>query len=102
MCRLCASLARNGDLKTGTIENKTLMNNKITKIVLTGGPCAGKTTAMELIVSHFSAQGIAVLVVPEVATMFANSGVDFTTPNRQMFLESERQLLEFQMELEDR
>lgn len=78
------------------------MNNKITKIVLTGGPCAGKTTAMERIVSHFTAQGITVLVVPEVATMFAQSGVDFATPNRQMFLESERQLLEFQMELEDR
>ena len=30
------------------------MTDKITKIVLTGGPCAGKTTAMARIIEHFS------------------------------------------------
>lgn len=78
------------------------MENKVSKIVLTGGPCAGKTTALGRIVEHFSSQGVAVFVVPEAATLFAQSGVDFATSNRQQFLESERQLLEFQMEMENR
>ena len=28
--------------------------NQIKKIVLTGGPCAGKTTAMVKVIEHFS------------------------------------------------
>ncbi|MBP5327997.1 MAG: AAA family ATPase [Bacteroidales bacterium] len=74
----------------------------ITKIVLTGGPCAGKTTALVHIVEHFSGLGYKVLTVPEAATLFTQSGVDFLTNEKNLFLESERQLLEFQIELEDR
>ena len=31
--------------------------NTIKKIVLTGGPCAGKTTALVKIIDHFSGLG---------------------------------------------
>lgn len=78
------------------------MKDTITKIVLTGGPCAGKTTALARIVEHFSGMGYYVLTVPEAATLFSLSGVDFLTANKQLFAESERQLMEFQLELEDR
>ena len=74
----------------------------ITKIVLTGGPCAGKTTAMARIVEHFSGMGYYVLTLPEAPTLFSQAGVDFLTGNRQLFIESERQLIQFQLELEDR
>ena len=74
----------------------------ITKIVLTGGPCAGKTTALARIVDHFSNMGFQVLTVPEAATLFSQSGVDFLTGDKELFLESERQLMEFQIELENR
>ena len=42
--------------------------NNIKRIVLTGGPCAGKTTAQVRIVEHFSNLGFKVFTVPEVPT----------------------------------
>ena len=50
-------------------------NQKITKIVLTGGPCAGKTTAMNWIQNFFTKQGYKVLFVPETATELITGGL---------------------------
>lgn len=47
----------------------------ITKIVLTGGPCAGKTTALTWVNNYFSKRGYTVLVVPETATELISNGV---------------------------
>lgn len=47
----------------------------ITKIVITGGPCAGKTTAMSWIQKTFSEKGYTVLFIPETATEFISGGV---------------------------
>lgn len=47
----------------------------VTKIVITGGPCAGKTTAMSRIQDEFSKKGYYVIFVPETATELINSGV---------------------------
>ena len=41
---------------------------KLTKIVITGGPSAGKTTAMSWVQNAFSKLGYTVLFVPETAT----------------------------------
>jgi len=54
-------------------EDKKDMN--ITKIVITGGPCAGKSTAMSWIQNAFSEKGYAVLFVPETATELISGGV---------------------------
>ena len=48
---------------------------QMTKIVITGGPCAGKTTAMSWIQSHFTKKGYTVLFVPETATELITGGV---------------------------
>lgn len=48
---------------------------KISKIVLTGGPCAGKTTALNWINNYFSKRGYTVLFVPETATELITNGV---------------------------
>lgn len=48
---------------------------KITKIVITGGPCAGKTTAMSWIQNAFTERGYTVLFVPETATELITGGV---------------------------
>lgn len=45
------------------------------KIVITGGPCAGKTTAMNWISSHFTKLGYTVLFVSETATELITGGV---------------------------
>ncbi len=51
------------------------VNVKINKIVLTGGPCAGKTTALNWISNYFSKRGYTVLFVPETATELISNGV---------------------------
>ena len=48
---------------------------QITRIVLTGGPCAGKTTALSWIKNDFTRKGYAVLIVPETATELITGGV---------------------------
>lgn len=45
------------------------------KIVITGGPCAGKTTGMSWIQNHLSRMGYTVLFVPETATELISGGV---------------------------
>ena len=47
----------------------------VTKIVITGGPCAGKTTALSWIQNAFTKQGYTVLFVPETATELITGGV---------------------------
>ena len=76
--------------------------NKIKKIVLTGGPCAGKTTALVKVIEHFSSLGYKVFTIPEVPTMFSQSGMDYLTQNRALFYEGEKATLEIQLALEDK
>ena len=57
---------------------------EIKKIVLTGGPCAGKTTALVKIVDYFSNYGYKVFTIPEVPTIYSQAGWNFLTPNRKL------------------
>lgn len=50
-------------------------NQTISKIVITGGPCAGKTTAMSWLQNVFTQKGYKVLFVPETATELIGGGV---------------------------
>ena len=56
------------------------MKNKITNIVLTGGPCSGKTTAMAYLKQKIEEKGYIVLVVPESASLCINSGLNPINP----------------------
>ncbi len=47
---------------------------QILKLVLTGGPCAGKSTAMERIVCDLRGRGYEPIVVPEAATALMRAG----------------------------
>lgn len=75
--------------------------NDIKTIVLTGGPCAGKTTALVRIVEYFSSRGFKVFTIPEVPTLYSQGGWNYLTPNRQLYYEGERAILETQLALED-
>jgi len=46
----------------------------ITRICLTGGPCAGKTTALATLGLHLKQIGYRVLLVPEAATILMQGG----------------------------
>ena len=48
---------------------------EITKIVITGGPCGGKSTAMSWIQSHFTKLNYRVIFIPETATELITGGV---------------------------
>ena len=73
----------------------------IKKIVLTGGPCAGKTTALVKITEYFSGFGYKVFNVPEVPTIYSTTGWNYLTPNRDLYYQGERAILETQLALED-
>jgi len=46
----------------------------IYKICLTGGPCAGKTTALTQLTDHLTEKGFKVFTVPEVPTLTMEGG----------------------------
>ena len=68
---------------------------KITKIVITGGPCAGKTTAMSWIQNAFTEKGYTVLFVDESATQLSSGGAPWrlTKNNREYQLQVTRLML---------
>lgn len=55
------------------------------RVVLTGGPCGGKTTALSTLTERFQALGWRVFRVPEAATVLISGGHSFanTTPLQQ-------------------
>ena len=70
---------------------------KIVKIVLTGGPCAGKTTAMNWIQNNFQKQGYKVLFIQEAATELITGGL---TPWEMNTVDFEGSLFDLQMRRE--
>ncbi len=76
--------------------------NDIKRIVLTGGPCAGKTSALVRVIEHFSSIGYKVFCIPEVPTMFTQAGMNYLTKNEDFFYEGEKATLEIQLALEDK
>ncbi|CAM9140542.1 unnamed protein product, partial [Scytosiphon promiscuus] len=79
-------------------ENST----PVYKLVLTGGPCAGKTTALSRMGDFFRKKGFRVFTVPEAATSMFSNGISFqdlaTQENRFAFQWS---ILSLQTTLED-
>ena len=68
------------------LDFKEKSQAKITKIVLTGGPCAGKTTALSWINNYFSKRGYVVIFIPETATELITNGVTpWNTKEYQIF-----------------
>lgn len=55
--------------------NKKDTVSQITKIVITGGPCSGKTTSLNRIKKHFESLGYKVLIVPAVGTNMIACGL---------------------------
>jgi hypothetical protein len=76
---------------------------QITEIVLTGGPAAGKTLALDYLQAKLSLQGVRVFTIPEVATMFAEHGIpDFANiavNDRLLYFDIERQIVAAQSSL---
>lgn len=69
---------------------------KITEIVITGGPCAGKTSGMNSIKETFEKKGYGVVFIPETATELISSGISPYTMHGNV----EYQLYQMKLQLE--
>lgn len=73
------------------------MGKIIAKIVLTGGPCAGKTTALSKIEENLIEQGYHVFMVPEGATELINGGIRPFGNNKLNMFDFEEMIIKYQM-----
>lgn len=73
----------------------------VTRIALTGGPCAGKSTILKRIREKFETKGYAVYLLPEAATLFIEAGADFLTKDAHLSYITEESKLQFQLQMED-
>ena len=63
------------------INSNEETEKQIRKIVITGGPCAGKSTALSWIQAEYIKKGYAVIFVPESATELILAGISNVTIN---------------------
>lgn len=78
------------------------MGNLIAKIVLTGGPCAGKTTTISRIEEHLREKGYHVLVLNECATEMIKAGIRPFGDNAATVYDFENEVLNLQLYKEKR
>jgi hypothetical protein len=70
------------------------------RIVLTGGPCAGKSTALARVHAHLEAHGLKVYRVPEAATLILSGGVEVKDAPLEYMLSFQRGIVRVQLALE--
>ncbi|OMJ74306.1 hypothetical protein SteCoe_26793 [Stentor coeruleus] len=77
-------------------------SHDVFRIVITGGPCAGKTTGINKLASELS-NSIKVLVVPEASTLLVKGGAinNFVGLDNNAQVEFQASLMQLQMALED-
>jgi len=74
---------------------------RIHKLVLTGGPCGGKTTGQAHLATFFESLGWKVFRVPETATVLMSGGISFGELNEEQVLDFQEHLVSTMMALED-
>ncbi|KAL7540983.1 hypothetical protein ACHAXR_010537 [Thalassiosira sp. AJA248-18] len=65
-----------GELSTAEL-NSVAPPNPVYKIVLTGGPCGGKTTSMARLAPYLRERGFEVITCPEAFSVLVNNGMSF-------------------------
>src|SRR4051794_7921454 len=75
--------------------------NPCYKIVLTGGPCAGKTTSISVITERLEHLGWRVFRVPETATLFFGGGCSFLGLDQEQIFTFQVNLLRAMLAVED-
>lgn len=74
--------------------------SRIYKVVLTGGPCAGKTTTQAMMSTFFENLGWKVFRVPEAATVLLGGGVKFADLDEQEVYRFQENLMKTLLQLE--
>jgi CYTH domain-containing protein/predicted ATPase len=73
----------------------------IHRIVLTGGPCGGKSTALAKVSERLAALGFRVFLVPKAATMLVQGGASLVGASAGQMAAFQGSLLGLQLSLED-
>lgn len=76
------------------------MGNIVKRIVLTGGPCAGKSSSLELIHNYLVGKGYVVYTIQESATELINSGVKPFGENAIDMVKFQEIILKYQLDKE--
>jgi CYTH domain-containing protein/predicted ATPase len=71
-------------------------------IVLTGGPCSGKSSSLAYLTEKLSDCGFMVFVIPETATLITNNGIDRRKMDRpKQVMMYEEAILDMQLSFEE-
>lgn len=73
---------------------------RVYKLVLTGGPCGGKTTGQDRLATFFENAGWKVFTVPEAATVLLSGGVKFAELSKDQCYNFQRDLLSTLLQIE--
>jgi len=74
----------------------------VSMIVLTGGPCSGKSSSLAYLTERLSDNGFMVFVIPETATLITNSGIDRRKMNKsKQVVMYEEAILDMQLAFEE-
>src|SRR5262245_18143460 len=79
----------------------TMKPAPIHRIVLTGGPCAGKSTAIARVQAHLEAHGVKVYRVPEAATLLLGGGILVKDAPLSHMVSFQRGIVRVQIAVED-
>uniref|UniRef100_A0A1B6EQH2 NadR/Ttd14 AAA domain-containing protein n=1 Tax=Cuerna arida TaxID=1464854 RepID=A0A1B6EQH2_9HEMI len=80
------------------MENK---EKRIYKVVLTGGPCGGKTTGQSRLCTFFENLGWKVFRVPETATVLLSGGIKFSDLSEEEGYKFQENLLKTMLQIEN-
>ncbi|KAL7294000.1 hypothetical protein TKK_0012573 [Trichogramma kaykai] len=83
------------------MDQKTMDQKRVYKLVLTGGPCGGKTTGQTRICTFFENLGWKVFRVPETATVLLSGGIKFSDLNAEQAFKFQESLLKTMLQIEN-
>lgn len=89
------------DYTTDTLLKGAHPNRRVYKLVLTGGPCGGKTTGQAKLATFFENLGWKVFRVPETATVLMSGGIAFGELNNEQVFDFQENLIKTMIALED-
>ncbi|SPP75856.1 Hypothetical predicted protein [Drosophila guanche] len=84
--------------KMGSVSSK---EKRVYKIVLTGGPCGGKTTGQSRLCTFFENLGWKVFRVPETATVLLSGGVKFSDLTEKEAYKFQENLIRTMVQIEN-
>ncbi|XP_076108691.1 TRPL translocation defect protein 14-like [Mytilus galloprovincialis] len=107
-CRLLSNVCQHQLQLTKGFQEAAIMSqdighnkNKVYKVVLTGGPCGGKTTGQARLSTFFESLGWKVYRAPETALVLMSGGVKFTNLSKLEAYKFQENLIRTMKQIED-